>query len=75
MNVSWREHSFLDNPRCPESVKRSKLTIYSSTVSASDNFAALHWVAMLGLQEREWGLPPGLVVVSCGMVSHSSLAR
>ena len=30
--VRWREHSFLDNPRCPEAVKRSKLTIYTSTV-------------------------------------------
>ena len=28
--ISWRESSFLNNPRCPESVKRSKLTIYTS---------------------------------------------
>ena len=33
--VKWREHSFLNNPRCPESVKRSKLTIYTSVVSSS----------------------------------------
>ena len=33
--VKWREHSFLDNPRCPDSVKRSKLTIYTSVVSSS----------------------------------------
>lgn len=28
--IPWRESSFLSNPRCPESVKRSKLTIYTS---------------------------------------------
>ena len=33
--VKWREHSFLDNPRCPESVKRSKLTVYTSVVSSA----------------------------------------
>ena len=35
--VKWREHSFLDNPRCPEAVKRSKLTVYTSVVSPSAN--------------------------------------
>ena len=33
--VKWREHSFLDNPRCPEAVKRSKLTVYTSMVRLS----------------------------------------
>ena len=36
-SVKWREHSFLDNPRCPEAVKRSKLTVYTSVVSPSAN--------------------------------------
>ena len=30
--VRWREHSMTENPRCPESVRRSKLTIYTSAV-------------------------------------------
>ncbi|KAG2482950.1 hypothetical protein HYH03_018175 [Edaphochlamys debaryana] len=33
-NVRWREHSFLENPRCPESVKRSRVTFYSSNATA-----------------------------------------
>lgn len=28
--VRWRESSFLDNPRCPATVKRSRLTIYTT---------------------------------------------
>ena len=32
--VSWREASFLANPRCPESIKRSKITIYSSKAAS-----------------------------------------
>eukprot|EP00955_Chlamydomonas_euryale_P066054 359435-Chlamydomonas_euryale.AAC.4 len=32
--VRWREYTFLENPRCPESVKSSRLTIYTSTVSS-----------------------------------------
>jgi hypothetical protein len=28
--ISWRENSFLINPRCPDSVKRSKLTVYTA---------------------------------------------
>ncbi len=30
--VKWREHSFLENPRCPDSVKHSILNIHMSTV-------------------------------------------
>ena len=30
--VKWRESSFLDNPRCLDKVKRSRLTIYTSKV-------------------------------------------
>ncbi|GIL68302.1 hypothetical protein Vafri_21586 [Volvox africanus] len=31
--VRWREHSFLENPRCPDWVKRSRVTFYSSATA------------------------------------------
>jgi hypothetical protein len=35
VKITFKEHSFHDNPRMPHAVKQSKLTIYVHEVSAS----------------------------------------
>ena len=56
--VKWREHSFLDNPRCPEAVKRSKLTVYTSTVSSSAAYRRMSSTSHINVQPPRPLVPP-----------------
>ncbi|KAL6754384.1 nucleotide-diphospho-sugar transferase-domain-containing protein [Haematococcus lacustris] len=60
--VSWREHAFLDNPRCPQAVRTSRLTVYSTEKAAengTDKWSASDGGAVLllrpGLPEAKLG--------------------
>ena len=51
--VKWREHSFLSNHHCPQWVKYSKLTIYTSKVCMGAH-ACVHEVCVHGACDGVW---------------------
>ncbi|GLC41336.1 hypothetical protein PLESTM_001185000 [Pleodorina starrii] len=58
--LRWREHSFLENPRCPGWVKRSRVTFYSSETASQP---VEKWVVQEG----------GLVVVLPANLTQGAL--
>ena len=79
--VKWREHAFLDNPRCPETVKKSKLTIYTSTkyktlaekYIVQDGGTALLLPSTLSTDELQEALKPYEKFKVCRYVSPATL--